>query len=128
MFGERKRETHTHRGREQVREWVEEEKKKKRDLISYASADHTACGTVKSPEQNTTLNNELYVHNNIFPFHFDIHMKMASGLKNKENKSTPINNKQERTLNINSLTSHGMEPTRVQCLIFWHDIWHISLI
>lgn len=46
-------------------------KKKGRDLISYASADHTARGTVKSPEQNTTLNNELYVHNNIFPFSYE---------------------------------------------------------
>lgn len=70
MFGERKRETpHTERG--QVRERVEGREKKGRDLISYASADHTARGTVKSPEQNTTLNNELYVHNNIFPFSYE---------------------------------------------------------
>ena len=60
-----------YRERGQVRERVEGREKKGRDLISYASDDHTARGTVKSPEQNTTLNNELYVHNNIFPFSYE---------------------------------------------------------
>lgn len=82
MFGERKRNTYTQRERTtKGNERVGGKKKKKKDLISYASADHTASGTVKSREQNTTLNNELYGHNNILLFHFDIHMKKASGLQ-----------------------------------------------
>ncbi len=66
MARERERDTHTE-GENKYGERVEGGEKE-RDLISYASADHTACGAVKSLEQNTTLNNELYVHNNIFFF------------------------------------------------------------
>lgn len=88
VWQEKETHTYTHRGREQVREWESEGG----DLISYASADHTACGTVKSLEQNTALNDELYVHNNIFHFLFDIHVKKASGFQNK-NKDTALNNK-----------------------------------
>lgn len=84
---ERKRETHIRRERTSEGERRRRRRgEKRRDLISYASSDHTACGTVKSPEQNTTLNNELYVHNNIFLFHFDIHMEKASGLRNNNKK------------------------------------------
>lgn len=85
MFGKRKRETHRGGGGGgKVKGLCARMGVGRRDLISYASADHSARGTVKSLEQNTTLSNELYVHNNIFLFHFDIQMKKASGLQIEE--------------------------------------------
>lgn len=78
---------------------------RRRDLISYASADRSARGTVKSLEQNTTLSNELYVHNNIFLFHFDIQMKKASGLQIEEGGEKGYKNKNcsKQGARINSL-------------------------
>lgn len=81
MFGERKRDTYTQR--ERTTKGNDRVRGGGGDLISYASADHTASGTVKSPAQNTTLNNELYVHDNLLLFRFDIHMK-KNGVKNKK--------------------------------------------
>lgn len=102
MFGKRKRETHRGGGGEKVKGLCARIGVGRRDLISYASADRSARGTVKSLEQNTTLSNELYVHNNIFLFHFDIQMKKASGLQIEEGREkkdikikTALNSEQE---------------------------------
>lgn len=86
VWGGKERHTDTQR----EREWGE-----KKDLISYAWADHTARGVVKSPEQNKTLNNEPYVHHNILLFHFDTHMKKGKWGAKRENLKAAPNNKQE---------------------------------
>lgn len=65
VWREKERDTHAEGENKQGTEGAGEEE---RDLIS--SADHAACGAAKSPEQNTTLNNELYAHNNIVLFSF----------------------------------------------------------
>lgn len=102
MARERERHTEEEEGEKKVKGLCARIGVGRRDLISYASADRSARGTVKSLEQNTTLSNELYVHNNIFLFHFDIQMEKGKWAANRRGRGkkdikikTALNSEQE---------------------------------